>query len=493
MTYKSVKTNLILNMILTASAFIFPLITYPYVTRVLQPSGNGKIVFANSIITYLGIISSLGIPTYGIRVCAQVRDDKELLSKTVQELWMINMVMTILSYIVLAFLIFMIPKIKEEKILIIVCSMALFFNLIGMEWLYKSLELYSYITVRSIVFKVIAVMLMFIFVRNKADYIWYAAIIVIANTGYGIWNALNLKKYICWKRYTNYDIKKHLKPIVIFGAMTVAVTIYSNMDITMLGFIKDNVEVGYYDVAIKIKVILVNVVTALGAVLLPRASYYVKMNMEKEFWQTTSKALEFITVLSMPLIIGFIIMAKPCIMLIAGMEYIPSIQPMQIIMPVLFLIGASNVFGIQILVPLGRENIVLYSEIAGAMVNLGFNVILIPRYGASGAAFGTVMAEITVLLVQMFVLRNHAIEMMKKVQWKKILVALLVSSICLMYLNTKLNTEFNTFVIMRFIVLFSIYGIIYGLLLLLLKEDVVVEIFASIRERVGIWCDKDNK
>ena len=145
-----------------------------------------------------------------------------------------------------------------------------------MEWVYKALECYTYITVRSLVFKVLAVICMFLMVHTKEDYVKYAGITVLANTGYGVFNFLNLRRHITFKRFKDYQLKHHLKPIFIFFAMSVAITIYSNLDITMLGFMKDNTEVGYYDVAIKIKVILVNIVTSLGAVLLPRTSYYVE-------------------------------------------------------------------------------------------------------------------------------------------------------------------------------------------------------------------------
>lgn len=473
---KSIKFNLIMNMLLTTSAFLFPLITFPYITRVLQPEGNGKIAFANSVITYFSMFALLGIPTYGIRACARVRDDKKLLSKTAQEIWLINAVTTLSAYFFLMIVLVCVPRFKEERILMLVCSMALFLNLVAMEWLYKALECYSYITIRSLAFKALSVALMFLLVKSKDDYVIYAGITVLANTGYGILNFINLRKHITFQRFKNYDLRKHLKPVVIFFAMSVAITIYSNLDITMLGFMKNDTEVGYYDVAIKIKVILVNVVTSLGAVLLPRTSYYVEKKMNEEFWMVSAKALEFVTALSIPLTVGFIIMAQQCILLLSGDAYLPSVMPMRIIMPTLIFIGASNVFGVQILVPLGRERRVLHSEVAGAVVDIALNVMFIPRYGAAGAAFGTLIAELVVLGIQIADLREDALLIIKKVQFLKIGSSVFVAGIFLVFLRENLNLKLFPMLILSFGGFFGIYG---GMLLLF-RELIVMEIVKSL-------------
>lgn len=481
---KSIKFNLIMNMLLTTSAFIFPLVTFPYITRVLLPEGNGKIAFANSVINYFSMFAMLGIPTYGIRACAQVRDDRKQLSKTAHEIWMINGIMTVIAYAVLAVAMVVVPRFREESILLLVCSLSMILNFAAMEWLYKALECYTYITFRSLAFKVLAVIAMFVFVHTKEDYIKYAGIVVLANTGYGVLNLFNLRNHITFRRFKDYQVRRHLKPVFIFFAMTVATTIYSNLDVTMLGFMRDNAEVGYYDVAIKIKVILVNVVTSLGAVLLPRTSYYVEMKMDKEFRTVSGKALEFVTVLAIPLTVGFTIMAKQCILFLSGNAYLPSVTPMRVIMPTLILIGASNVFGVQMLVPLGREKLVLYSECAGAVTDIILNAICIPKYGAAGAAFGTVMAEAVVLIVQVAYLKDMAIEIIQKLEIWKIILSVMAAG-AVMELIQKKN-EIGTFLML--VVCFAAFWAIYGIMLFIFRERVLLEILETIkhgRKKIG--------
>ena len=141
----SLKINFIMNSILTMSQFIFPLITFPYISRILLPVGTGKVSFATSIVSYFALFAQLGIPTYGIRACAKVRDDKKELTRTVQEIFIINLVMSLITYVVFFFAIYYVPRLRQDKELLMIIGLTIFFNAIGMEWLYKALEQYTYV------------------------------------------------------------------------------------------------------------------------------------------------------------------------------------------------------------------------------------------------------------------------------------------------------------------------------------------------------------
>ena len=140
---------MIMNAILTMSSFIFPLITFPYASRVLLPSGTGKVAFANSVITYFTMFAQLGIPTYGIRACAKSRDDKIQLSKIVHELLCINIITCFCMYIAFIVMLFTVPRLNQDLSLFLIMGISIGLNAIGVEWLYKALEQYSYITIRS--------------------------------------------------------------------------------------------------------------------------------------------------------------------------------------------------------------------------------------------------------------------------------------------------------------------------------------------------------
>ena len=467
-----------MNTILTMSSFIFPLITFPYVSRVLLPAGTGKVSMATSVITYFSMFAQLGIPTYGIRACAKVRDDRNELSKVAQELLLINIIMSIISYVVLFVLLFSVPKFRCEKELYVVLSFSIILTAIGMEWLYKALEQYTYITVRSVIFKFIALIGMFFLIHKQTDYIVYGGITIFAASASNILNLINAHKYIYLKPIGNYNFRRHLKPVLVFFAMSCATVIYTNLDTVMLGFMATDTDVGYYNAAVKIKGILVSIVTSLGTVLLPRVSYYIQRGEVKEFRRITRKALNFVLLMAMPLLIYFIYFAKEGIIFLSGNDYVGSIVPMQVIMPTLLLIGITNILGIQILVPTGREKIVLYSEIVGAIVDIIFNALLIPAYASTGAAIGTLIAEFAVFVVQYRALKNEVYDAFKQIHFIKIMIALVLGSLASLWLKGLDWGNFVTLVISA-ILFFGVYGVT----LLIFKEEMILEILEMVKLR----------
>lgn len=468
-----------MNMILTMSSFIFPLITFPYVSRILLPVGTGKVSFATSLISYFLMFAQLGIPTYGIRVCAKVRDNREELTRTAQELLIINLVMSAISYLALFIALIYIPRLQDDKPLYVIVSFTIILTSIGIEWLYKALEQYTYITIRSVFFKFIALVAMFLLVHKQSDYIIYGGITIFAASASNIFNLINVHKYIDLKPVGHYNFKQHFKPIYTFFAMACATTIYVNLDSVMLGFMKSDVDVGYYNAAVKIKSILVSIVTSLGTVLLPRASYYVENGMFKEFKRITKKALTFVLLIATPMMVYFILFAKEGIFFLSGNAYNGSIVPMQLIMPTLLFIGITNILGIQILVPLGKEKIVLYSEIVGAVVDVILNAVLIPRYASAGAAIGTLVAEFAVLVVQYMSLRNEVTDTFKQIHYFRILIALALGSAASLWVKTLGIGNFLTLAISG--VLF--FGI-YGIYLLLRREEMIEEIWNTVIGKV---------
>lgn len=431
----SLKRNFIMNAILTASSFLFPLITFPYVSRVLLPEGNGRIAFATSIVSYFSMFSSLGIPTYGIRACAQVRDNQEELSRTAQEIFIINAITSVIVYTIFLIVINIVPRFQSERILFLILGSTILFNLLGMEWFYQALEQYQYITVRSLLFKCISIILMFLLVHSKEDYVIYGGITIFAGVGSNILNFFNVRHYISVKPLRPYGLFRHFKPILTFFALSVATTIYTNLDIAMLGFISGDMEVGYYNSAIKIKIILTSFVTSLGSVLLPRVSYYVENNLTEEYTKLIQKAFQFVTLSAISLCVYFILMANESILFLSGKAYERSVIPMQFIMPTILFIGLTNIIGIQLLVPLGKEKLVVFSTCIGAIVDVVLNIIFIPHYAAAGAAIGTVTAEFVVFLVQLWLIRTKSANLFSSCQIFKILAAIFVAILALTFIR----------------------------------------------------------
>lgn len=472
---KSIKLNFIMNAILTMSSFIFPLITYPYVSRILLPIGMGKVSFATSLISYFSMFAQLGIPTYGIRACAKVRDNKEELTRIAHELLFINLIMSFVSYAVLFVVLLFVPRLQEDRTLYIIVSLTIMLTSIGLEWLYKALEQYTYITVRSIIFKFIALIAMFLLIQEKSDYVIYGGVTILAASASNVFNFINVHKYIDMKPVGNYSLKRHLKPVIIFFGMACATTIYTHLDTVMLGFMTTDEDVGYYYSAVRIKAILVSIVTSLGTVLLPRASYYIEHGMMNEFERISKKSLNFVFLLATPMMTFFIFFAKEGICFLSGSSYMASILPMQIIMPTLLLIGITNILGIQILVPLGKEKIVLFSEIIGAIVNIIINAILIPKFTSTGAAIGTLVAEFAVFVVMFVSLREKKRDVFRQIHYFKIIIALILGIIVSLWVKGLCLGNFLTLFISGGLFFGS-----YGVLLILMRESMAIEIMNQI-------------
>ena len=475
MKQASIKKNFVMNVILTLSSIIFPLITFPYISRILLPEGTGKVTFATSLISYFNIFAQLGIPTYGIRAVAQVRDDKEQLSRVTQELLIINLITTALSYIALAVTLIAVPRFYDDRMLYIIISFTLILNTLGIEWLYKGLEQYTYITMRSMIFKVIALVAMFLLVHEKSDYVIYGAISIFAASASNVLNFINAHKYITLHPVRHYNFKKHIKPVFVFFAMSCATTIYTNLDNVMLGIMTTSDDVGYYSAAVKIKTVLVSLVTSLGAVLLPRASYYIEKNEVENFKNISIKALHFVMFAAIPLMVYFMVYAKESILFLSGDAFIEATVPMQIIMPTLLFIGITNILGIQILVPLGKENVVLYSEIAGAIVDFIINLLLIPYFKSAGAAIGTLVAEAVVLIVQYIYIRKEMKEILNFSYSLKILVAVVIAAVPTILCGTMINHLF-----MMFVVTACVFFILYYVILLLFKDNIAIMLFDQV-------------
>ena len=423
MKSRSVRYNFIMRSISNAATILVPLLVYPHVSRVLCPEGIGRVNFAQSVVYYFVMLAQLGVPTYGIRECARLRGDRLLLEKTAGEILFINIISCCISYALFLACLFAIPRLREDRLLFLIMSLSIFLNSFSIEWLYGALEDYGSPAVWSLVFKLLMVAGCFLFVKTGEDVCAYGGMLVLGTAGYGAATIL----FSPVKLRLNFN-RKHIKPVLVFFAMSFATTIYTQMDSVMLGFMKGTLQNGYYDAAVKVKLMLVALISSMGTVLMPRAAAFLKEGDEKSFLEISEKAFSFVFALALPLCVYFIMYSKDAVLFLSGESFLPSVMPMRLIMPTLVFIGITNISGIQIMVPLGREKQVLFSEIAGALVNLVANALLIPEYGASGAAVGTVLAELAVMAVQLYCVKDLLPGLIGAVPKGRISAALLISA-----------------------------------------------------------------
>lgn len=487
----SLAKNAIFNAILTVSGVIFPLITFPYISRVLTPSGTGIYDFLYSFVGYFSMAAALGIPTYAIKACAVVRDDKIKLSQTIQEIVLIQSVSTMLAIAALAMCVFFIDKISQNVLLTMVISIGLFVQVFSMNWLCSALERYTFVSIKSIIINLLCLVLMFVFVKDQGDIVIYAAITCANSVLSTITNVVYLKPYFYIKPIRPYNVKRHIKPIVIFFCFTVATTIYTNVDRVMIGFMLDDTAVGLYSASYKISHIILSVVTSISAVLLPRLSYYIKNSFREEFIKIIKKATNIVMMLAIPSVIYFMFYANDAIMLFLGEQYTGSVTSMRILLPTIIIIGMTNLIGIQYLVPLGKEKHVMISTLLGAVVDIIINLILIGLIGIEGAAIGTLCAELSVLIYQTIIIREDIKYFITGINLKTAAVMLLTTIPVLTVLKIFLNLG----TLWNLIISVACFGLLYLLSLILTKNDVYVMAMSKVRsvfKKKSVQTEKTN-
>lgn len=470
---QSIKNNFLLNLSTTITGLLFPLIIFPYASRILMADGIGQVQFFQSIIDYVSLCTALGIPLYAVREIARIRDNKELRSRTTIEILLLHAILTLVGYIVVFILAKTVAKIEIDASLFFLLSTTLFFNTIGVAWFYQAIEDFKYITLRSLFVRILSLVALFIFVKTKQDLFYYAGILVIGTVGNNIFNFFRLRKYIKLSKgeFKRLNLLRHLIPALKIFILNLVISIYVNLDSVMLGFLKNEESVGYYAAATRLTKAILGIVSSLGAVLLPRFSNMITNGQKEEFQLLANKAASFTIALSLPMSVGLIFMAAPIIHIFCGNGFEPSILTLKLVAPIVLFIGLSGIIGMQILYPQGREKYVIISTMVGACINLLINYLLIPQYGQYGAALGTVIAEFMVTVIMILLGRKYLpINILSK-QNLHYLIGSIVISILLAFLFVFPLHEVNYLLIG---ILLSV--IVYYAYLLMIKDTLALQL-----------------
>lgn len=406
---QSVKVNYILNLINTGTQMLFPLITFPYVCRVIEADGIGQINFFQSIISYISLFTCLGIPMYAIREIARDRSDVVKMNRTAMEILLLHSMLTLVGYAIVAILCLTVPQIQVNIPLFLILSLTIFFTAIGCEWFYQGIEDFKYITIRGLIIKTVSVVLLFIFVKSKTDLLYYGCYTVFGVLGGNIFNFFRLRKYFHRENiiFSELHIKRHVKPVLKVFSFSVVTSIYLQLNTVLLGFLKNALAVGYFAAATKVMQMLLTMSACLGSVMMPRASHLIAENKEDEFKRLIQKSYDFTLAIALPMTIGLIFCAPSLITALCGVKFEHSILPSQIIAPIILMVAISNVFGIQVLFPKGKINIVTLSCGIGAVADLILNLCLIPFFSYIGTSIAYLGAEVATTVSMYFIGRKY--------------------------------------------------------------------------------------
>lgn len=395
----SIAKNTIYNIAYNLLNVIFPLVTIPLVSRILLSDGLGKINYARNIVSWFIIFAALGIPRYGVREIARNRFNQKNLDKCFSEIFVISTISTFVTSFAYIISIFTIPYLKNELLLYVVTGVQLFFNVFNVDWFYQGMEEYAYITKRSFCVKALSLISIVLFVRDKSDYIIYALIQSMAVVLNYLFNVVNLRKYIKFG-LKHLNLKKHLKPIILLLSTTLAVSIYSLLDVTMVGLFCGDSAVGYYTNVHKIINTITVVSTSLAGVLLPQLVFFYTNNRTDDLKSLCNKVLKIILVITIPMAIGVFMLAPQMVRVLFGDDFLPAITTMKIFAPFIVINTLGNFYGTQLLMTFNKEKDLLFTVIVGALLNFILNFILIRYIQQNGAAIASVIEELVVMLIQ---------------------------------------------------------------------------------------------
>lgn len=478
---QSVKVNYILNLINTGTQMLFPLITFPYVCRVIEPEGIGKVNFFSSIIGYISLFTCLGIPMYAVREIARDRNDIVKMNRTSVEILLLHALLSLAGYLIVAVLCMTVPQIKDDIPLFLILSLTIFFTAIGCEWFYQGIEDFKYITIRGLVVKVVSVVLLFIFVKTKDDLIYYGAYTVIGILGGNIFNFFRLRKYIHKENivFSNLNISRHIKPVLQVFSFNVVTSVYLQLNPVLLGFLKGALAVGYFTAATKIMSVVMKLSSCLGVVMMPRTSNLIAEHKEEEFNKLIQKSYDFTIAISLPLTCGLLVAAPYIIKVLCGQEFIPATFASQIIAPIILMVGISNVMGIQVLYPKGMIKTVIHCCLIGAIVDLLLNVILIPFFSYDGTAIAYLGAEVaTTVSMYLIAKKDLPIRFFKKCHIDYLLGGIFMSIIVL---TVPLFGEFSSITILSLQIVIGTF--VYFIYLFVRKDTFVMQVLSKVSKK----------
>lgn len=425
---KSIKKNIILNCIRTFISVFFPFIIFQYASRIILAENLGKVNFSNSIVNYFILIAGLGINAYSIRESGKLVKERIKMEIFASEVFSINIVSTFMSLFLLGFFAFFSTKLHGYYALLSIQSLAILSTTISLDWVNVVYEDYVYITVRTLIFQIATFVLAVFFVKSVEDYVVFAAIVVAGKVGPDLLNWFYIrKKYLKVRIAFSIGLKRHLKPIFIIFFNALVISIYVNIDTTMIGFFKGDTQVGYYSVAVKIYTALKTVFSAIISVLIPRMSLYLASKKQEEANRLIGNTLDTFVMVIAPLIIFIYLNSSKIISIVFGIEYSNSILALQILsLGIVFSVFASIITNC-IFLPLTMEKYSLIATSTSAITNLVLNFYFIKQWGIYGAAITTVISECVVFFISYILLRRENIKLFSLMYIQHIIETLMIS------------------------------------------------------------------
>ena len=477
MAKKSITKNYIYNLAYQILIILLPIITTPYLSRVLGAENIGTYSYTLSIVTYFILFGSLGISMYAQREIAYVQEDKYKRSKIFWEILILRFITLSISMVIYYFIYVNGTQYQMYYRILLIEIIATCFDI---SWYFQGMEDFKKTVFRNTLVKFVSIALIFLLVKKPEDLAKYFIIYVVSNFVGNISLWLYIPKFLDRIKIKELQPLMHLKATIGLFIPQIAIQIYTLLDKVMIGvIIDDKSEVGYYDQAQKIIKILLTVVTSLGTVMIPRMANTFANGDMKQIKEYMKKSFRFVYIISIPMIFGIIAVSDKFVPIFFGAGYEKVSIIMKVISPILLIIGLSNAIGSQYLLPTKRQKEFTISVTCGAITNFIINLMIIRRCGAIGASIGTVIAETIVTAIQIYFVRKdinlrESLNISKNYIMASILMFVIVVIVGIIIKNNLAS-----------IILQGIIGVgVYIIILYVIKDEFFMQLMKSVKNKI---------
>ena len=466
---RSVKSNYIYNLVYHILVIILPLITTPYISRVLNPAGIGAINYTSSVVSVAVLICSLGSGMYAQKEIAYAGENILARSKIFWSVFAIRGVSSLMVCVGYSFICFLSP---EYSVIYLIQYITILANMFDVVWLFQGMEDFEKTSVRNIVLKIFSVIAIFLFVRNQKDVPIYVMINAVSSLASALVLWMYLPKFIVCTKIQWADIKPHIYPIVTLFIPMIAIYVYTYIDKIILCLLSSEAQVGFYSNAERIVKLPMTVITSLGSVMLPRVASLIRDNKWDKVRKDMRNSIHFVFFLGFPMAVGIAAIAEFFVPWFLGPGYETCIPLMRTLSVIIVIIGLSSVTGQAALVPLNKKKIYTISILLGAGTNLCLNIILIPQWGAQGAVIGTIAAESIVGIIQwVAVLKGIELKVWDVVRDN---VKPFVGSLIMLLLLISIRPMFKANII--YTIVYGMVGVVTYFAVMVISKDYMIEI-----------------
>lgn len=478
------KKNFFYSALLTVANYVFPLITYPYVSRVLGVTGIGVCNFIDNIVNWFIVFSTMGISVLGVREIASARENRAERSRTFSDLLALTGLTTLIAALVLTGAMFVVPKLVPYRKLLFVGVVKLVAHSLSLEWFYSGMEEFRYITLRSIAVKCLYVVSVFLFVRNADDFGVYYVLLTAAVVVNMLLNVIFSRRFTRFS-FKDVDLRRFAAPFFLLGLNYVLTSVYSSLNVIYLGFALDTVQVGYYTTANKILLIIIALISAFTTVMLPRMSAVLTDGKREAFIQYVERAINTLFLVGIPGMFFIQAEASDIVRIISGPGYEGAVLPMISIAPMVLVGGLDQILIIQTMMPLKMDRRIVINSAVGAGVGFILSILLVRSLGAQGSAIVWMGSEAAVCLGAAFaVFRKDFITFPTAKVVKAFLLYLPLLGILLLIRHSGIGHFFVRFSVAAGVSL--VYFIIVSIIIL--KDPVVLE---GLHWLTGLKKDKE--